>query len=104
MTGPMMAVTLMMAEMVKAASEVMSERVMSKMVMTGKSVAKTGTAESPRHGVGLSQRDSEQGRGNNGNGFSQQHRSHRQQRPIRKVHYPPSQRQIRPAGSRKRSG
>jgi hypothetical protein len=72
--------------------------------MASKSVPKTVTAESPRHGIGLRQRNGEENRGSDGNGFSQQHRSHRSQRPIRKTHYPPSQRQIRPAGSRKRSG
>jgi hypothetical protein len=68
MTGPVMAVTVVMPEMMKAASEVMSEE-----VVTGKSTAKTMTAESPRHGVGLRQGKGEKNRGSDGNGFSQQH-------------------------------
>jgi hypothetical protein len=71
MTGPVMIVSAVMTEMVKAASEVMSK------TMSGKTVAESVTAESPRYGVGLSQRDSEENRGGDGNGFSQQHRSHR---------------------------
>jgi hypothetical protein len=73
MTGPVMAVTVVMPEMMKAASEVMSKRVMSKRIMASKSVAKTVTAESPRHGIGLRQRNGEENCGSDGNGFSQQH-------------------------------
>jgi hypothetical protein len=104
MAGPVMVVTVVMPKTVKAAAEVMSKKIMSKRVVASKSVAKTVTGESPRHGVGLSHRNGKENRGSNGNGFSQRHISHRQQRRIRKEHYPPSQRQIRPATVYKRSG
>ena len=68
MAGPMMAVKAVMCEMAAVA-------VVAVKVAAEKSVAETATkavkaAESLGHGVGFRQRDSEQERRSNGNGFS----------------------------------